>query len=151
MLIYMLIALSLGIEGGYNSPAVGFDDIHSGTGFLVFADRNTGIVNLTLSIQAAFYTGDNQGYSMNTTGFRLGLYKKNWPVSPVLGVGGDYISRGLGETSETGFAAAYIIGTQINFEFERMHIYPRFYYEGLTDLKTHAGFIGLKLGVGYEI
>ena len=151
MLLYMLIAFSIGIEGSYNIPAVGFKNIHSGAGFSVFADRNTGIVDLTFSLQAAFYAGDNPSYSMNTTGFRLGFYKKNWPISPVFAIGGDYISRGLSQTSETGFAAAYMIGVLINLKFDRLHIYPKFHYDGLTDMSVHAGFIGLKLGIGYEI
>lgn len=151
MLLYTLISLSIGIEGGYDFPAVGFESVHSGAVFAVFADRTAGIVDLTFSLQAAFYTGDNPGYSMNTVGLRIGLYKKNWSVSPVVAVGGDYLSRSLNQADETGFTAAYMVGVQVNFNHEKIHIYPRFYYEGLTDLKAHDGFIGLKLGVGYEI
>ncbi|UCF70213.1 MAG: hypothetical protein JSW49_08420 [candidate division WOR-3 bacterium] len=151
MLLYILIGLSIGIEGGYVFPAVGFESISSGAGFAVFADRNAGIVDVSLSLQTAFNTGDNPGYSMTTMGFRFGLYKENWSISPVLAFGGDYLSRSLNGTSESGFAAAYTIGAQINIRHERLHIYPKFYYEGLTDLKVHAGFIGIKLGVGYEI
>jgi hypothetical protein len=147
----MLITMSIGIEGGYNIPAVGFEDIHSGAAFSVSADRSMGIVDLTFSMQAAFYTGDNAGYSMNTTGFRLGFYRKSWSVSPVFAVGGDYINRGLNQTSENGFAVAYTLGVLINLKYERLHIYPKFHYDGLTDMSVHAGFIGLKLGIGYEI
>jgi hypothetical protein len=147
----MLVAISIGIEGGYDIPAVGFQNIGTGTTVSLFADRNMGIVDLTLSVQTSFFTGDNPSYTLNATGLRLGMYKGNWPVSPVLAVGGTYINRGLNQSSETGFAAAYTIGALINFKINRLRIYPKVYYDGLTDFKEHGGFLGLRIGIAYEI
>ena len=151
MIVYILVALSIGIEGGYNIPAVGFQNINTGASVALFADRNMGITDLTFSLQTSFFRGDNPSYTMNATGLRLGMYKGNWPISPLLAVGGDYINRGLNQNSETGFAAAYTIGAIINFKFNRLHIYPKLYYDGVTDFKEHAGFLGFKIGIAYEI
>ena len=147
----MLFALSIGIEGGYDLPAVGFRDINTGTVFSLTAGREVGIADAMFSLQASFYTGDNPGYSMSTLGFRLGFYKKNWPLSPFASIGSDYVIRNLDEASENGLAVAYATGILFNFRFERLHIYPKISYEGLTDMQEHAGFISLRLGVTYEI
>jgi hypothetical protein len=151
MLLQMLLAFSLGIEGGYHIPAVGFQDLNTGTSFSIYTVRNTGFVDLTLALQTAFYTGDNASYHFNATGLRIGMQKGNWPISPALAIGGDYVSRALGQNSESGFALAYSMGILVNLRIDRLSIRPIIYYDGLTDLKTHAGFVGLKLGVGYEI
>ncbi|UCG29305.1 MAG: hypothetical protein JSV53_07205 [candidate division WOR-3 bacterium] len=151
MILYFLLAFSLGIEGGYDIPAVGFNDINTGTSFSLTASRHVKFVDMALALQASFYIGDNPGYSMNAVGFRVDFYKKNWPVSPVLAVGGDYVIRNLYEASENGFAATYAIGFMLNFSVERLHFYPKISYEGFTDLKEHAGFIGLRIGIQYEI
>jgi hypothetical protein len=131
----MLLALSIGIEGGYDLPAVGFKDINTGSVFALTAGRKVGIVDAVLSLQASFYSGDNPGYSM----------------SPVFSIGSDYVIRNLDEASENGFASAYAIGLLFNFRVERLHIYPKITYEGLTDMKEHAAFISLRLGISYEI
>jgi hypothetical protein len=151
MLLQMLLAFSLGIEGGYHIPAVGFQDLNAGTGFSVYTVRNMGFVDLTLTLQTMFYTGENNAYHFSTTGLRLGMRKSTWPISPVLSAGADYVSRALGQSNESGFGLAYSIGMLVNFRRERLSIHPGIYYDGLTDMKTHAGFIGLKLGIGYEI
>ncbi|MBE0432785.1 hypothetical protein IBX73_04875 [candidate division WOR-3 bacterium] len=151
MILYLLLGLCIGIEGGYMYPAVGFQDIKYGAGFSAFADRDAGVVDLTFSLRAAFHTGDNPGYAMSTAGFAIGCYKKSWPVSPVFTVGADYISRTLNQAGESGVAATYGIGVRINFKVDRLYIYPEARYGGLTDLEVHAGFIGLTLGIGYEI
>lgn len=151
MFVFMLVSLSIGIEGGYSIPAVGFENISTGTSISLCTDRNMGIVDLTLSVQTSFFTGDNPSYTLNTTGLRIGVYKNNWPISPVLAVGGDHISRGLKQSNETGFAAAYTIGALINFKINQLRIYPKMYYDGVTDFKEHAGFLGLKIGIAYEI
>ena len=151
MLLHMLLAFSLGIEGGYHIPALGFRDINTGNSFSVYTVRHVGFVDLTLAIQTAFYTGDNASYHLNTTGLRLGVQKSNWPISPVLAIGGDYVSRALSQNSESGFAVAYSMGMLLHFRIDRLSILPKIYYDGLTDMETHAGFIVLKLGIGYEI
>jgi len=151
MLLQILLAFSLGVEGGYQIPAVGFQDLNTGASFSVYTLRNVGFVDLTLALQTAFYTGDNSGYHLNTTGLRLGIQKSNWPISPIVAIGGDYVSRALGEENEAGFALAYSLGVLLGFRMDRISIRPMIYYDGLTDLKAHAGFIGLKLGLGYEM
>jgi hypothetical protein len=147
----MLFALSIGLEGGYDFPAVGFKDINTGAVFALTAGQKVKFIDAALSLQTSFYSGDNEGYSMSTLGFRLAFYKKNWPLSPVLSIGSDYVIRNLDEASENGFAAAYATGFLFNFRFEKLHIYPKISYEGLTDMKVHAGFISLRLGILYEI
>jgi hypothetical protein len=151
MILYVLVALSIGIEGGYDNPAVGFNNIDKGAGFALVAAHNIGFADMTLSLRTVFYTGDNPVYSMNTVGIRMGMYKKNWPVSPVLAAGSDYVIRDLDEANENGFAGAYSIGVLLNFKVEKLHVYPMVSYDGLTDLQEHAGFIGLRLGILYEI
>jgi hypothetical protein len=151
MLLCLLFAFSIGIEGGYSFPAVGFKDINTGMSFSLFALRAVGFVDAKLAVQTAYYTGDNTSYHYNTSGLQIGIQKNSWLISPVLAIGGYYTSRSLNQSTESGLAAAYSIGAILNFHIERLHIYPKLCYEGLTDMKTHAGFIGLKLGVGYEI
>jgi hypothetical protein len=151
MLFQLLLAFAIGIEGGYHIPATGFQNLNSGTRFSIYTVREVGFVDLTLGLNTAFYTGENPSYHLTTTGFRFGVQKSNWIISPVLAVGADHISRALGQNSESGFGLAYSIGTVMNFRKERLSIHPGIYYDGLTDMKTHAGFIGLKLGIGYEI
>lgn len=151
MILYILFTLSIGIEGGYDLPAVGFKDINTGVVFSLAAGKRLGIVDAAFSLQTCFYSGDSPGYSMSTLGFRLGFYKKNWPLSPVFSIGSDYVIRNLDEASENGFAAAYAAGLLFNFRVDKLHIYPKISYEGLTDMEEHAGFISLRLGVMYEI
>ena len=151
MLLQLLLAFSIGIEGGSHIPATGFQNLNSGTRFSIYALREVGFVDLTLGLNTAFYTGDNPSYHLTTTGLRLGVQKSNWAISPVLAIGADHISRALGQSSESGFGLAYSLGTVMNFRKERLSIHPGIYYDGLTDMKTHAGFIGLKLGICYEI
>jgi hypothetical protein len=151
MLLQILLAFSLGIEGGYHIPATGFQNLNNGTRFSIYTVRDVGFVDLTLGLNTAFYKGDNPSYHISTMGLRFGVQKGNWVISPVLTIGADHFSRALGQNDESGFALTYSIGTALNFRKERLSIHPGIYYDGLTDMKTHAGFIGLKLGVGYEI
>jgi len=151
MLLNLLLAIAIGVEGGYHIPAVGFNNINTGTCFSLSVARKVSFVDLTVAAQTAFYTGDNQSYHLNTVGLRVGIHKGNWPISPALAIGGDYVNRDLREYGESGFAVAYSIGVLMNFRFNQVFIYPKIYYDGLTDMKINAGFIGLKLGIGYEI
>jgi len=151
MLLNLLLAISIGVEGGYHIPAVGFNNINTGASFSLNATRHVSFIDLTVAAQTAFYTGDNQSYHLNTVGLRVGIHKGNWPISPVLAIGTDYISRDLKQNSEFGFAIAYSIGVLMNFRVNQVSVFPKIYYDGLTDMKVHAGFIGLKLGIGYEI
>ncbi len=151
MLLCILIALSVGIEGGYNEPALGFNNIKSGTAFTLFMNRHLRLADVTLSIGTGFHTGDNPSYSLDSYGLRCGLSKNDWLFSPVIEFGADYLRRTIHNANESGFAYVYTIGLVINFRYERVRLYPKFYYEGLTDFKEHGGFIGTKLGIGYEI
>ena len=76
MILYFLVALSLGVEGGYNLP-VGFDNLESGPGFAVFVSRDFGITDIAFSLETNFYRGKNSAYSLNSYGFRLGFNKSN--------------------------------------------------------------------------
>lgn len=151
MILCLLLGLCIGIEGGYMFPANGFQDIKSGAGFSLCAGRKAGFADVAFSVRAAYYTGDNPGYAMSTIGCALDGYKRSWPVTPVLTVGADYIRRALDQTGESGIAATYGFGVRFNFKADPLYIYPEVRYAGSTDLEVHAGFIELKLGIGYEI
>lgn len=151
MLLYIIISMSFGIEGGYNIPAVGFNNLKSGTALTMFVNRNFKVTDITFSIGTTYYSGNNAGYSFNSYGLRCGFNKNNWRFSPVVEFGTDYVSRKINNVKETGYTFNYTIGLLINFHSENLRIYPKFYYEGITDFKTQAGFIGVKLGLGYEI
>ncbi len=151
MLLYILISLSVGIEGGYNEPALGFNNIKSGAVFTLFASRHSRLADVTFSIGTGFHVGDNPSYSLDSYGLRCGLSKNNWLFSPVLEFGADYLRRTIHNAKESGYGFTYTIGLVINFRYERLRLYPKFYYEGITDFKEHGGFIGTKLGNSYEI
>ena len=147
----MLFAFALGIEGGYQIPAVGFNNINTGTDFSVYCTRTIGFLDASVAVQTAFYKGDNSSYNLSATGLRLGVQKTNWPVSPSLAIGADYISRELHQYGESGFALAYSMGIVFNFRVNQLSIHPKICYDGLTDMEAHAGFVAVKLGIGYEI
>lgn len=151
MLLYLLISISVGIEGGYSQGAVGFNDLKSGTALTVFVNRHFRTADMTFSIGTSFYSGENTSYSLNFYGLRCGFNKNNWRLSPLIEFGADYVTRGVKGVKESGYALNYTIGLLINFHSNNIRIYPKFYYEGTTDFKVQAGFIGMKLGISYEI
>lgn len=151
MILYLLVSLSVGIEAGVNQPLIGFDNLNSGTVFNLFLGRNLGFTDVNLSAQGSFYQGKNLGYSFSSYGIRLGFNKKNWRFSPVIELGMDYVTRELNKSGESGFGLNYSLGFLINFRVESVSLYPKFYYDGITDLRKEAGFIGMKLGIGYEL
>lgn len=143
--------MSIGIEGGYSLPAVGFSHLKSGTALTLFVTRHFHIADLTLSAETSFFSGENPSNSINFFGLRCGFQKNNWLISPVIEFGADYGKHEIKDAKESGYALDYNFGLLVNFQINRMRIYPKLYYQGLTDLKVHAGFIGIKLGIGYEI
>ena len=143
--------ISLGIEGGYKVPAVGFNNLESGVAFSIFADHHLQIADAAISIGASFYKGQNASYFMSSYGVKCGFSKNNWRFSPFFEFGGEYMKRELRNAEEIGLALEYAVGFLINFQSNNLRLYPKFYYEGLTDFKGHAGFIGINLGIGYEI
>ncbi|MEO0160671.1 MAG: hypothetical protein ABIL39_01140 [candidate division WOR-3 bacterium] len=153
MWFLVLINFYLGFEGGINLPVIGLDyDLKSGNLFRVYIGKNdlkTGIYwNLVLG--GSYYYGRNPGYSLRTYGVRLMGYKVFRSISPYLETGIDYIKRTLEKNSEWGFGFEYAIGFLINFNYENITFYPAFYYDGVTDFKSHAGSAGVKLGLKYE-
>ncbi len=151
MLLFFLISISLGVEGGYNQPAVGFNNIKSGSAFSLFVNQHWRVTDVTLSIGTVFHTGDNPSYSLDTYGLRCGFSKNNWRFSPIIEFGTDYLRRTIHDAKEFDYVFIYTIGLVINFHHEKLRLYPKFYYDGITDFKEHGGFIGAKLGIGYEI
>jgi hypothetical protein len=151
MLCLVLLSLTIGIEGGYAAPALEFKDINSGVVFSLFTQRRTTRGDIALVFQSAFYTGDNERYSLTSYGVRIGLSKNAWRFSPVIEIGGDYLSRAVGDASESGYAFTYGIGLLWNLRKDKLRFYPKVYYEGLTDLKEHGGFLGFKMGFTYEM
>lgn len=151
MFLYFLVMISIGVEGGYNIPAIGFNNLESGVAFAVFANHHLRIADASLLIGSSFYTGQNDSYFLNSYCVRCGFSKNNWRFSPFLEFGGEYMKRELGGAEETGLALSYAVGFLINFQSNNLRLYPKFFYEGLTDFKGHGGFVGMKLGIGYEI
>ena len=150
MVLYFLIAISLGIEGGYNFPATGFDNLNSGAVLNIFINRNFGFADIAVSLETDFYRGKNSSYALNRYGIEFQFSKNNWRFSPIFEIGSNYIYRKLNKTKETGYALSYGLGILLNFHIDRLRLYPKFYYDGTTDLKSHAGFIGVKMGINYE-
>lgn len=151
MFLFYLTALSVGIEGGYSQPAVRFNNLNAGTAFALFVGRDFKIINTTLAFETIFYRGENAGYSFTTTGIRFEMSQRNWRFSPVIGCGADYVTRSINKNRESGFAFNYRIGLLINFFINRLRIYPKFCYEGITDSQEQAGFFNIKLGLDYEL
>jgi hypothetical protein len=151
MLLYALIALSVGIEGGYNLPAARFDNLNSGPALSIFMSRDFSIADLALSLETDFYRGKNSAYSVNFYGIHVHTFKSTWRFSPVIEFGAEYMTRTLNAEKESGYVFTYGIGLVINFTVDRLRIYPKLCYDGVTDFKKHAGFIGMKIGIAYDI
>ncbi|MGB3339884.1 MAG: hypothetical protein WBB37_00170 [bacterium] len=149
-MLYFLIALSLGFEGGYKMPAVGFNDLNSGITFSLYVNRHFQIADLSLGAGMSYYTVENSAYALYFYDLDIGFAKNNWLFSPVIEFGPEYTQRKHGDSNETGTAFYYSLGVLVNFYLEDLRFYPKFYYKGTTDGQTHAGFIGAKLGVGYD-
>jgi len=151
MVLYLLVNLALGVEGGINQPLIGFDNLNSGVVFNVSLSNDLGVVGLSLALQGSFYQGKNPGYSLGSYGARFEFTKHNWRFTPVIELGSDYIYRELNQLKESGFTLSYGIGFQLKFRYESIRVYPEFLYDGLTDFSTQAGFLGIRLGIGYEL
>jgi len=150
MLLYYMFALTCAIEGGYSIPSVGFTDTHSGVVCALMVTHDLRIIDTGLRGQVGFYPGKNPAYSMTTYGVRWYVTKHAWRVSPVVEVGSDYVYRSIDDDKEQGLTLTYGLGLAINIPLEKMRVYPTFFYEGITDLKRHGGFLGMKLGIAYE-
>lgn len=150
MLLWCLLSLSVGLEAGYAIPAMAFTNIQSGPSVQIFVGKKTRIVDLSLSTTAAFYPGDNAAYTLSTYGIQIGLFKTAWRFSPVVELGGQYLTREVTTASEAGYCISYLFGLLLNFRYENLRLYPKFYYEGITDIEQHAGFVGAHMGLVYE-
>jgi len=117
----------------------------------IFASRDFGIADFTLSLETDFYHGKNNAYSVNFYGVRIHTFKSTWRFSPVIEFGAEYMTRNLNTAKESGYVFTYGIGLVINFTVDRLRIYPKLCYDGITDFKEHAGFIGMKIGIAYDI
>jgi hypothetical protein len=148
---YLIFALSIGIEAGAQAPILGFEDLATGSVFNAVVSGQTHDLALSMAVQASFIPGKNSGYSFTDYGARLGLYKDNWRISPVLDAGFDYCLRKIDQTAENGFTLGYGLGLMIRFHYESLKIYPKFSYEGISDLAAQGGFFTLKLRILYEL
>jgi len=144
------MSLAVGIEGGVNQPFIGFDNLILGSIFDIYASHEAGLLNLTISLDAAYYQGKNPGYFVDSYGMRFGFNKKNWRFSPHIEFGLEYIKRRINNVVETGYALDYSLGILIHFHYEYLTIYPKFYYDGIGDFGRQAGFVGIKVGIEYE-
>jgi hypothetical protein len=149
-MLYFLIALSVGVEGGYSMPAVGFKDLNSGITFSLYVNRHFQVVDLSLGAGMSYYTVENSAYTLYFYDLDIGFTKKNWLFSPAIEFGPEYTQRKHSHSDESGMAFYYSFGFLVNIYSDNLRFYPKFYYKGTTDGQTHAGFIGAKLGVGYD-
>ena len=149
-MLYFLIALSVGFEGGYSMPAVGFNDLNSGIAFSLYVNRHFNLVDLSLGAGVSYYTVENSAYTLYFYDMDIGFTKNNWLFSPAIEFGPEYTQRKHDTGDESGSAFYYSLGILVNFHLDKMRFYPKFYYKGTTDGQAHAGFIGVKLGVGYD-
>ena len=131
-------------------PAVGFKDLNSGAAFSLQINHHFRLADLSVGARTSYFSVENSAYSLYFYGLSIGLAKNSWLFSPVIEFGPEYARRKLGSSKESGFGLNYTMGFLINIYFDKLRFYPKFYYEGITDLEIHAGFIGAKLGVGYE-
>jgi hypothetical protein len=150
MIVLLFISLTLGVEGGYTTPATGFENISSGMMFSLYSLHRTGFVDVQLGMHIASDRGEHTGYSLNTYGLRAWFVKQSWRFTPEISVGVDYMHRILAQAGETGYAFTYGLGMLINFRYDVLRLYPKIFYEGMTDFRDSGGFVGIGLGVGYE-
>jgi hypothetical protein len=148
---YLVFALSIGIEGGLHVPVLGFDDLATGSAFSAAVVGQTHGIGSSLTLEGSFIPGKNPGYSFTSYGGKLGLHKDNWRISPVLDAGFDYCLRKLDKAAEKGFALSYGLGIMVRFRYESLRIYPKFSYEGVTDVAAQGGFFTFKLRILYEL
>jgi hypothetical protein len=146
-----MFSLSIGIEAGGQAPVLGFDDLATGSVIDAVVSGQTHDLALSMALQGSFIPGENPGYSFTSYGARLGLHKDNWRISPVLDAGFDYGQRKLDQAVESGYTLGYGLGLMIKFRYESLHIYPKFCYEGVSDLAAQGGFFTFKLRILYEL
>ncbi len=107
-------------------------------------------VYLNLMLNGTYYRGKNPGYTVSSYGVGLLIQKSNWRFAPFVASGVSYVARELNKNKEWSVIFDYAGGFVVNFYYETIRIYPGLYYAGMTDFKTHAGSIGIKMGIGYE-
>ena len=146
----MLVSLTLGFEGGYVTPATGFESISSGMVISLYSLHRAGFVDMQLGLHVASNGGEHTGYTLNTYGVRTWFVKQSWRFSPEISFGVDYVHRTLAQAGETGYAFTYGLGMLINFRYNVLRLYPKIFYEGMTDFRDSGGFVGIGLGVAYE-
>jgi len=151
MFLFFLSAFSLGLEAGYGEPAINFNNLNAGPGLAIFVRKDFGISDISFMFQTDFYQGKNTGYSFSLYGMSVAFSKTRWRFSPLIEFGADYISRGIKNAKESGYVFAYGLGILVNFQIERLHLYPIFSYDGITDFRKQAGFLGFRLGIDYEM
>jgi len=146
-----MFGFSIGIEAGAQAPVLGFSDLATGSVFNAVISGQTHDFALFMALQGSFIPGKNPGYSFTSYGARLGLHKENWRISPVLDAGLDYCLRKAGQATESGFTMGYGLGLMIKFRYESLRMYPKFSYDGVSDLALQGGFFTFKLGMLYEL
>lgn len=150
MIVLMLISLTLGFEGGYATPANGFEDISSGIIFSMSSIHRAGALDMRLGVHGMSNRGEHSGYSLSTYGLGAWMFKRSWRFSPEIFIGVDYVRRTLGQAAESGYAVTYGAGMLVNFRYDVLYLYPKVFYEGMTDFRDSGGFVGIMLGVAYE-
>ena len=145
-----MFALTCAIEGGYSIPSVGFTDTHGGVVCAFVVSYDLHVFDTGAQARIGYYPGKHTAYNLSTYGMRVYFTKHAWRVAPIVDLGVDYVYRTIDESQEKGPAFTYGFGLVVNIPLERMRVYPVFFYEGITDIARHGGFLGMKLGITYE-
>jgi len=150
MLFLFIFSIKAGVEFGFNQPVIGFDLNHqSGIVYKLFCGKEYNFLKIHLGIGGSYYQGKNTGYSFTTYGLKFDMVKAKWRYAPFFDTGLDYVVRELNKNKETGLAFVYGFGLLVNFNYEKLNLYPAFFYNGLTDFKKAGGNLGMKFGVVY--
>ncbi len=150
MITLLCFCIAINIDGGYETPIVGFSNIRHGVHAGLGAEIDFGAVVVNPGLRMDYYPGDNNRYSIMSYELTAAMYKGGWVISPYVGLAGSYLKRSLAGNAEIGYAFIYRGGGQLKISMSPVNIYLRLLYNGLTDFDTHGGFLGYQFGFAYD-
>lgn len=151
MITLICFCMAVNLDGGYETPIVGFKTINYGVNVGIGLETSLAFFDIAPGVRMDYYPGDNDRYSIMNYEFQTAMYKSGWVVSPYIGIGGSYLRRSLADVSEIGYAFIYRAGGQLKISVSPVKIFLRLIYSGFTDFDTHAGFIGYQIGFSYDL
>src|SRR4030042_972152 len=150
MITLICFCMAINIDGGYETPIVGFKDISHGVNVGIGLETKVAFFDMAPGLRMDYYPGDNTRYSIMNYELITAAYKASWVVSPYIGFGGSYLKRSLTDNAEIGYAFIYRGGGQLKISKSPVNIFLRLLYNGLTDFKSYGGFIGYQIGFSYN-